>query len=145
MTNINFESIKQIDKVIDYISLFDSIFLVNIILDNRNVSIEELYKYVKYKLDNKLVVITYLNKSYGGIDLIDYIPKKNNNPYIISELKFNSGQADELINFKNSEYIGLATHGMIGYFYSSLNHPNDGILTPNYSKRAHNSKLLIKK
>lgn len=145
VTNIKYESKEDLIKKIDYIRSFDSIFLVIIDLNNKNISIEDIYSLAKSGLDDKLVVVKDKNKSYGDIDIFDYIPKKTNKPYIITNLKFDSGSSTDYIDFINNKYIYLAMNGMVGHFYSSLNHPNDGILSPNYSKRAHKSKELLER
>ena len=46
--------------------------------------------------------------------------------------------------FLKKNYVKASMHGLIGFYFSSLNNPKDGIFKDNIRKRANNSKIIIK-
>ena len=128
--DINYSSKADLYEAIKYLSRFDSIFLININLKIKGINIESLYNELKLIVPDKLITFTYKNNTTGDL----YSFKKNkNNPSIILELKFKN-KLEGLYDFMKNEYIPNSVNGMVGFFYSSYNSIDDGIMRPDERK-----------
>ena len=131
--DIYFNTGSELERKIDYLNRFESVFLLIIHLP-KSANLKELFTYIKTNLTNKLVILKYKSHEYGDLGLKEGFmgldkPKEEVTPFIAS-LKFEGGY-DELKEFIKERYIPSFMSGMVGYFYSSLNNPKDGIYKDN--------------
>lgn len=146
--DIEFKSIDDLDNKIEYLKNFQAVYLVNIILTDKNVDYKELYSYIKSKMPDKLISINIMNKkSFGDINVkregflgYDEITSKIEEPFI-TNLKFEN-RIDGLEDFMNNRYIPSSVMGMVGFYYSSINSVQDGIYNPSLKKiRAKKARI----
>ncbi len=91
-------------------------------------------------MPDKLISISVSNKkSFGDInvkreDFLGYteITNKIEDPFI-ANLRFEN-KIDGLGEFMKNSYIPSTMMGMVGFYYSSLNSPVDGIYSPSLKK-----------
>ena len=149
MQDINFIDFNDLENKIEYLKRFQAVFLVNIIAENKNINEVELYNYVKSKMPDKLISISLGGKkSYGDIKVNrepflgfnEYNSNKIQDPFI-TNLKFEN-KIDGFKDFMNYKYIPSSMMGMVGFFYSSLNSPTDGIYNPPITK-IRTKKIII--
>ena len=140
MQDITFNGIDDLDNKIDYLKNFQALYLLNIILTDNKVNHKELYNYVKSKMPNKLISISLKgNKSYGDVSIkqnefIGYSDfKKTPEEPFIANIKFEN-RVDGLKEFMDTKYIPSTMMGMVGFYYSSLNHIDDGLYNPSITK-----------
>ena len=138
--DIEFISFDDLDNKIEYLRNFQAVYLVNILLTDKRVDYKELYGYIKSKMPDKLISISVSNKkSFGDINVkreefLGYseITNKTEDPFI-ANLSFEN-KIDGLEEFMSECYIPSTMMGMVGFYYSSLNSPNDGIYSPSIKK-----------
>ena len=138
--DIEFKSIDDLDNKIEYLKNFQAVYLVNILLTDKSVDYKELYSYIKSKMPEKLISISYGNKNtFGDINVkrevfLGYleITNKIEEPFI-TNLKFED-KINGLEEFMNNRFIPSSVMGMVGFYYSSINSPLDGIYSPSLKK-----------
>ena len=138
--DIEFKSFDDLDNKIEYLKNFQAVYLVNMILTDKKVDYKELYGYIKSKMPDKLISISLSNKkSFGDINVkreefLGYseITNKTEDPFI-ANIRFEN-KIDGLEEFMKNSYIPSTMMGMVGFYYSSLNSPVDGIYSPSLKK-----------
>ena len=150
--NIRYISSEQVEKDIKYLKQFNINYLFVIENKSNKIKNAEIYRLIKPLVNDRLLIIMggMFNKPFGDL-IVENTPQKlikkkniDNNSYIALNLGFSNNYAINFVEFIRKYYIKSSMHGLIGYYFSSLNNPKDGIFTDNLRKRANNSKIIIK-
>ncbi|MBP5342752.1 hypothetical protein J6Y73_02365 [bacterium] len=154
---IKYKTHEQALKEINYLEQFNINYLFVINNLTTNIKNEDIYNEFKPLLNDRIVIVKggllgkMLNRSYGDLDTINN-PAKLVKPtkkylgknFLTLDLSFKNNYAENFVEFIRKSYIKASMHGLIGYYFSSLNNPKDGIFTENIKRRANNSKIIIK-
>ncbi len=129
--DIEYKNKELFMEELNYIKRYDSIFLVIVNIGKRSdTELNELYSISKMELPNKLVMIVKDKKSLGDLTIYS---KRKNRPQIILDLNFKD-QFMGLYEFNKNKFIEYTINGMVGFFFSSYNNPDTGIMTPDELK-----------
>lgn len=153
--SIKFKTLEQATKDINYLKQFNINYLF--VIDNySNIKNAEIYRIIKPLVNDRLVIVRsnklngLIKQSFGDLTIennpnkLSKARKEDLKDYIALDLSYKSDYAINFCTFLKKNYVKASMHGLIGFYFSSLNNPKDGIFKDNIRKRANNSKIIIK-
>ena len=153
--SIKFKTLEQATKDINYLKQFNINYLF--VIDNYSkIKNAEIYRIIKPLVNDRLVIVRsnklngLIKQSFGDLTIennpnkLSKARKEDLKDYISLDLSYKSDYAINFCTFLKKNYVKASMHGLIGFYFSSLNNPKDGIFKDNIRKRANNSKIIIK-